>query len=307
MLLKPTSCEGCALHISGAGFMKVTGNGSNGVFLIGESLGADEAEKGEPFVGQAGFTLNKLLGRAGLERDDFLIANVVWCRPPGNKLAGMPYATEAIEHCAPNLDGAIRQHQPRVLVTLGAIAFRRVLPEIANQKGVGFLDAQGKKGVIGYVFWSAKYNCWVVPAVHPSFILRGQTAWSSSLIYCLQRAVEIARDGYSYEEGHYTLDCGPTEAHQWVNEFEAYARQHPGTFLSVDIETPDKADDESELDVEERTDYIILRCGYSYRDGHGMSIPWGGSYHSVHQRLMGHPCDKVFWNAPFDVPRILAD
>lgn len=286
--------------------MEVSGSGKNGVLLVGEALGADERMAGFPFVGKAGFTLDKLIVRAGLQRDDFRVANVLYCQPPGNKLTGEWYEQDAIKHCAPNLDAAIADFKPRAIVTMGRTAFQRVLPEIASQKGIGLLDSKKTKGAVGYVFWSEKYQTWVLPTVHPSFILRGQTAWAQSLIYCLQRGVEIARDGYSYEEGDYTLDCTPAEAHAWVDEYEKYALLNPGTMLSCDIETPEKDGDESELDLEDAVDYVILRCGYSYRDGHGLSIPWDGPYRLVHQRLLTHSGSKVWWNGSFDQPRILA-
>ncbi len=306
MLSKPIGCNGCVLQQTGTGFMNVSGSGSNGVMLIGEALGADEAAQGQPFVGKAGFTLDKLLQRGGLNRSEFKIANVVWCQPPQNKLSGMWYAEEAIRHCAPYLDKAIAEMKPRAIVTLGVTAFRRILPEIAAQHGVGLLDAKKTKGVVGYTFWSERYQAWVTPTVHPSFILRGQTAWAQSLIFCLQRAVENARDGYSYEQGDYTLDCSPAEAHKWVDAFEAYYAEYPDTFLSCDIETPGKDVDETDLDLEDSSDYLILRCGYSYRDGHGLSIPWDGPYRLVHERLIKHAVSKCWWNGGYDQPRIMA-
>lgn len=306
MLTKPSSCNGCVLQSSGTGFMEVSGTGSNGVLIIGEALGADEAAAGKPFVGKAGFTLDKLLQRGGLNREEFRISNVVYCQPQQNKLAGMWYMQDAINHCAPNLDRAIAEMKPKAIVTLGVTAFQRVLPEIYAQYGVGLLDSKKNKGVVGYTFWSQRYGCWVTPTVHPSFILRGQTAWAQSLIFCLQRAVENATNGYSYEEGDYTLDCTPAEAHEWVNKFEEYYENHPDVFLSTDIETPGKDADEAELDLESNSDYIILRCGYSYRDGHALSIPWDGPYRLVHERLLNHKVSKCWWNGSYDMPRIIS-
>lgn len=306
MLTKPSSCDGCILQHSGTGFMNVSGTGRNGVMLVGEALGADEAAVGLPFVGKAGFTLDKLIKRGGMERDDFWVGNVLYCQPPGNKLSGMPYADDAIAHCAPNLDNTIQRNSPKCIVTLGVTAFRRVLPEIASLHGVGLLDSKKSKGAINYVFWSEKYQTWVIPTVHPSFIMRGQTAWAQVLIFCLQKACEIAQDGYSYEEGDYTLDCTPQEAHTWVDHFERYYVENKDLFLSCDIETPEKDSDESELDLESNSDYIILRCGYSYRDSHALSIPWDGPFRTVHERLLTGPWNKCWWNGSYDQPRIIS-
>ena len=303
---KPESCNGCSLATLGTGFLQVDGSGHYGVMMVAEALGKDEAEQSRPFVGKAGFTLEKLLKRAGLDRDGFRIANTIFCQPPNNKLLGMAYTDAAISHCAPNLDAAIKEFKPKCIITLGAFAFRRILPEVASLKGVGLLESKKHKGAVGYVFWSEKYQTWVLPTVHPSFILRGQTAWAQVLIYTLQRSVEIAKEGFAYDIPDYTLDCTPSEALRWVEQFEAYYSSHGDLYLSCDIETPEKGPDEEALDLEDGSDYTILRCGYSYRDLHGLSIPWGGPYQMVHERLLRSPCKKLFWNASYDVPRILA-
>jgi uracil-DNA glycosylase len=296
MLLKPSGCSGCVLEHSGQGFMATSGTGVNGVLLVGEALGEEEAVQGVPFVGSAGRTLNEMLTRGGMNRDDFKVANTVWCRPPDNKLSGMWYADEAISHCSPYLDAVIDSFKPRCIVALGAVAAKRLIPNLQ----VGILNARG------YVFWSERYKTWVIPTVHPSFIMRGKTAWAQVLIHDVQRAIEISRDGFVPASLDYTLDPTPADALKWVEEFETYASAHEGIWLSTDIETPDKIDDEEDLDLEDGSDFIILRCGYSYRAGHALSIPWDGPYRQVHARLLSSPYAKLFWNAPFDVPRILS-
>lgn len=311
-LPKPDLCRSCVgweweCPSQGQGFILPSGTGSNGVCIVGEAAGEGESLAGSPFVGKSGETLDKLLSRGGLNRDDFKVYNVLACRPPDNKLVGMWYMDDVINHCRPHLDAVLREAQPKCIVTLGVTAFKRILPEIASQWGVGLLDSKKHKGARGYTFWSAIYNCWVVPTVHPAFAIRGKSAWLQVILHDCQRAVEIARDGYTYDEVIYTLDPAPIDALKWVAEFEEAYRVDPTLILSCDIETPEKDANEEELEIEETQDYIILRCGYSYKDRHGLSIPWGGSYRLVHERLLGHPCDKVFWNAPFDVPRILAD
>ena len=282
--------------------------GTNGVLLVGEALGASEAEVGLPFQGKAGQALDKMLARGGLNRADFSISNAIWCQPPSNKLTGEWYAKDSLRHCSPNLDGVIDSIRPRVIVCLGATAFSRVLPEVANTPGVGLLDSKRHKGARGYVFWSDRYSCWVIPTCHPSFIARGKTAWAQVLIHDVQRAVEISAAGaYAYSNPDYALDPSPMGAMAWAYEFEKYALDHPDLYLSCDIETPEKGADEEELDLEECSDYIILRVGYSFRDNHALSIPWGGAYSAVHARLLGHACQKCWWNGAYDQPRLLAN
>jgi uracil-DNA glycosylase family 4 len=307
LLSKPSTCTGCVLHDLGSGFLhQEILPPSNGVLLVGEAPGETEAETGYPFTGKAGDTLNKCIGKAGLKREDFAIYNVLSCRPPENKLNGVWYADAAISHCDVNLSAVVRRTTPRVILALGSVAARTLIPDLP----VGILDA------CGYVFWSKRYNCWVIPTVHPSFILRGKTSWAQVLIFCLQKAVQIAEEGYSYAEVDYTLDCTPKRAMEWVDEFERYYVDHEGLYLSTDIETPDKDADEEglELDPNEDADEIeaieaklthtILRCGYSYKSHHALSIPWDGNFRAVHERLLKHPSQKLFWNGSFDCPRI---
>jgi uracil-DNA glycosylase family 4 len=86
--------------------------------FVGEAPGFHEDKQGEPFVGQAGKLLDKLLGGIGLERSEVYIANVLKCRPPGNR---DPQPDE-IESCEPHLFRQIELIQPRVVATLGNFA-----------------------------------------------------------------------------------------------------------------------------------------------------------------------------------------
>ena len=95
------------------------------VMFVGEAPGKNEDLKGEPFVGAAGQLLNELLAHAGLERDEVYIANVLKCRPPGNR---DPEPGE-IETCTPFLREQIRVIEPEVLVTLGNFATKFVLQD----------------------------------------------------------------------------------------------------------------------------------------------------------------------------------
>lgn len=103
--------------------------------FVGEGPGADEDQQGEPFVGQAGKLLDAMLAAAGLQRGrEVYIANVVKCRPPGNRTP-MPDEAEA---CAPFLDRQIELIQPRLIVALGKTAVTRLTgsdASMASQRG----------------------------------------------------------------------------------------------------------------------------------------------------------------------------
>ena len=138
--------------------------------FIGEGPGADEDEHGDPFVGQAGRLLDSMLGAAGLKRGrDVYIANVVKCRPPGNRTPTPEEATA----CAPYLDRQIELVKPRMIVALGKTAAMRLL---ATEASLGSLRGRlhryrGTPLVVTY---------------HPAYLLRNlpdkAKAWEDLLL-----------------------------------------------------------------------------------------------------------------------------
>ena len=116
-------CHRCPLGFTRTNVVFGVGDPAARVMFVGEAPGKNEDLKGEPFVGAAGQLLNELLAHAGLERSDVYIANVLKCRPPGNR---DPEQVE-IETCTPFLREQIRLIGPEVLVTLGNFATKFVL------------------------------------------------------------------------------------------------------------------------------------------------------------------------------------
>ena len=91
--------------------------------FVGEGPGADEDAQGEPFVGRAGQLLNNMIKAMGIRREDVYIANIVKCRPPGNRT---PERDEC-ETCSPFLMRQIAVIKPKVIVALGAVAAKNLL------------------------------------------------------------------------------------------------------------------------------------------------------------------------------------
>lgn len=116
-------CHRCGLGDTRTNIVFGSGNPRARVVIVGEAPGKNEDIKGEPFVGAAGKLLDELLVHAGMAREDVFIANVLKCRPPGNR---DPLPGE-IETCTPFLREQIRVISPAVLVTLGNFATRFVL------------------------------------------------------------------------------------------------------------------------------------------------------------------------------------
>ena len=133
-------CHRCVLGDTRTNLVFGVGNPHARVMFVGEGPGKNEDLQGEPFVGAAGKKLNGLLACAGLARDDIYIANVVKCRPPGNRNP----KPEEIAACSPYLREQIRSIWPDVIVCLGNFATQFVLrTELGVTKLRGRFHEQG--------------------------------------------------------------------------------------------------------------------------------------------------------------------
>lgn len=119
-----TQCTKCLLHRGRTKAVPGEGPANSEIMFIGEAPGFHEDQQGRPFVGAAGKFLEELLESIGLKRQDVYIANVIKCRPPGNR-DPLP---EEIEACEPYLDRQIELIQPRMVVTLGRFSMARAFP-----------------------------------------------------------------------------------------------------------------------------------------------------------------------------------
>lgn len=148
------SCRRCPLCDGRTQTVFGVGNPHARVMFIGEAPGKNEDLQGEPFVGAAGHYLNELLGCAGLRREDVFIANVLKCRPPGNR----DPRPEEIQTCTPFLREQTRTIDPEVLVTLGKFSTQFVLK---TQMGITRLHGRVQRAGKFLVF----------PIFHPAVAL----------------------------------------------------------------------------------------------------------------------------------------
>ena len=149
------ACEGCPLRQSRTNTVFGVGNPRSDLVFIGEAPGFNEDQKGEPFVGAAGRLLDELLiSILGLARKDIYIANVLKCRPPGNR-DPLP---EEIAHCRRFLDKQIELIEPRVICSLGNHATRVILDENINISRIHGKPLQ-------------KDGHWIFPTYHPAAAL----------------------------------------------------------------------------------------------------------------------------------------
>jgi uracil-DNA glycosylase family 4 len=117
------ACTRCPLHATRTQTVFGVGSRQAQWLIVGEAPGAEEDARGEPFVGRAGQLLNSMLRAVGLAREQVYIANVLKCRPPGNR---DPAAAEAGE-CLPYLEQQIALLRPKIMLAVGRIAAQNLL------------------------------------------------------------------------------------------------------------------------------------------------------------------------------------
>jgi len=164
------SCIRCELHKHRTQTVFGVGNRNATWMFIGEAPGADEDKQGEPFVGKAGQLLNLMLKSVGLSRQEVYIANIVKCRPPGNR---DPQPEEAV-CCEPYLMQQIAWVQPKIIVAVGRIAAQNLLK---TDQPVGVL--RNKQHSYG------ENRIPLVVTYHPAYLLRSpqekRKAWEDLL------------------------------------------------------------------------------------------------------------------------------
>ncbi len=161
-------CTRCVLHKQGRKQIVFgVGNPKAELMFVGEGPGADEDAQGEPFVGRAGQLLNNMIKAMGIERKDVYIANIVKCRPPGNRTP----EREECATCSPFLMRQIAVIKPKVIVALGAVAAKTLLAMSASMMQLRgrFYDFRPAGIRSNDPHWD---GCKLAVTYHPAFLLR---------------------------------------------------------------------------------------------------------------------------------------
>ncbi|HEY6303073.1 MAG TPA: uracil-DNA glycosylase [Terriglobales bacterium] len=161
-------CTRCVLHKQGRKQIVFgVGNPKAELMFVGEGPGADEDAQGEPFVGRAGQLLNNMIKAMGISREHVYIANIVKCRPPGNRTP----EREECETCSPFLMRQIAVVKPKVVVALGAIAAKTLLAMSASMMQLRgrFYDFRPTGVRNNDPSWD---GCKLAVTYHPAFLLR---------------------------------------------------------------------------------------------------------------------------------------
>ena len=155
------SCRRCPLHEKRTNTVFGEGDPAADLMFVGEGPGADEDRQGRPFVGKAGRLLDDIISKGmGLRREQVFIANVVKCRPPGNR----PPRREEAQSCLPFLKKQIDLVRPHTILLLGATAVRHLFPE---KKTFAMKDETGR------IFSSPDYpGADLMILFHPAYLLR---------------------------------------------------------------------------------------------------------------------------------------
>jgi DNA polymerase len=161
-------CTRCVLHKQGRKQIVFgVGNPTAELMFVGEGPGADEDAQGEPFVGRAGQLLNNMIKAMGIEREQVYIANIVKCRPPGNRTP----EREECATCSPFLMRQIAVVKPKVVVALGAVAAKTLLAMNASMMQLRgrFYDFRPAGVRSNDPNWD---GCKLAVTYHPAFLLR---------------------------------------------------------------------------------------------------------------------------------------
>lgn len=165
------ACELCPLHESRKNAVPGDGPADAAVVIVGEAPGANEDERGLPFVGAAGKNLEGLLAMAGLSRADVFITNTVKCRPPANR---KPRRDE-LDSCHPYLRRQLEAVRPRLVVLLGGTALKEFFPSGSLSSMHGKVARKGDYQFLPtYHPASVMYNRSLTPVLEGDFVQIGR-------------------------------------------------------------------------------------------------------------------------------------
>lgn len=300
-MLKPQDCCGCPLCKISNSFSLPEGRCLNGVLLMGEGLGHNEAIDGLPFRprGAAGSLLEQCFRICRTDRSQFLIDNIVRCQPPNDQLHGYGYEHDAIEHCTKAYgDRVYRDSRVRVILALGAVAFRNISGISGKKQNISDLR--------GYVVRNSKFDVPIIGSYHPAHIRRGKLAFTDYLIHDLRKAIGVANQSYksycSSEKYPNKYQLNPS-----IDDAKSYywkVRDNPNLTVAYDIETPNSAElEEDERDEIEREPIESIQ--FSTGKGEGIWMPWEGNYVKVAKAILEKANRKLCFNGwNFDNPKL---
>lgn len=234
-------CENCDLFEIGS-FVPSVGTGENGIAVVGEAPGANEARKGVPFIGTSGKLLDKVLAYHHVERDKTLLTNACLCRPPSNATP----SARAVQACRPRLLQELEDAKVTSVVALGNSASQALL---GGKEGITKLRVGPPRRIDG-----ASYQ--VVPTFHPAACLRPKgDSFFPSIVNDFTKVKGLIS---TWKEPEYVVLESAREALAGLAELER--RTAP---ITVDIES----DIDKDVSFDHPTRHTLLCVGVGYERG----------------------------------------
>jgi uracil-DNA glycosylase family 4 len=288
--------------------------------LVGEASGEMEAREQTPFVeyAQAGHVLTRNLRRMGYDREQFIITNLLRCRPKNNWIEDAPWEFSALAHCRPNLDSVILERRPKCIVALGTLPMRELSGMAGSKLGIShlagyvlplhkFLPGE-HSGLSSGVAWNKSDPIPVIGDFHPSYLRRGSMSHVGIWTRIIQRAVNIAAgkdrkwmwdvdpdDSRTWEGLHYLTKPSTDEA----RAFQNYVLRNPGLIVAEDLETFES----TSLDEDAKEGFVdteIRQVQFCVRDHAGVpwaiALPWEEPFRTMAIAVMLSPNVKYGHN-----------
>lgn len=263
--------------------MKPTGDGLKGVLVVAEAPGATEDQKGIQLVGEAGQVLRGVLKSIGIRLDkDCWKTNVIICRPPNNKTP----TDEQIAACRPNLIKTIKKKKPHTIILLGMISVKSFIPLIWKDD-VG--NSLGKW--VGWDIPSQKYNVWVCPTYHPSYLLRMKNDLLKNIV---KRHLKKA---FLHQARPWKI------VPDYKSEIEVIARPSQAAKAIRDMikrGTPVVPDYETNCLKPEEEKSEIISCALCQNGERTIAYPWQGEAVEASKELFRSNLQKIGANIKFE-------
>lgn len=279
--LEQPSCGACGLSKQcRTPKMRPTGRGRRGVLVVAEAPGAEEDDRGVQLVGKTGREFRRRLSKIGIDLDrDCWKTNAVICRPPDNKIE-----ERHIESCRPNLIKTVEELRPSVIILLGASAIKSLVTYDWGKKP-GRLESW-----VGWRIPSQRWNAWICPTWHPSFIDRMSRDKVLGVLFDrhLKNAFELDgppwTDPPDYESRVKTIKS-PGDAAKAIRGFL------DAPMAAFDYETDRLKPDHS--------DRWLVSCAIS--DGaRTIAYPWEGKAVEATREFLRSPVRKIGANIKFE-------
>lgn len=267
--------------------MSPYGRGRRGILVVGEAPGREEDKRGRPFVGESGQLLRDTLDNCQVDLDrDCITTNSLICRPQNNKLPANP--TELINACRPNLLKVLKTVSPTVIVLLGNVACRSLIPVLWKNDDCRISTWEG------WAIPCQELNAWIYPTFHPAHILR-----NPGPIYTLKFQRALNRMSHLHERPW-------KESPNWQDEIEVIYRPVMAARAIRDMlkiatrkDLPIAADYETNCLKPEYAGAEIVSCALSI-GSRTISYPWLGEAIEATSEMWKHPIRKIASNIKFE-------